>query len=523
MTRALWFARHEARLAWRDLQAVLTAGRSSRRKIVASIFALFVVFLHFVAWKVVGPTAGVTLPPDRLTLFMVTGSGFLAWTVMVSQAMESVTRAFYARADLDLLLSSPAPTRALFAFRLAAIAVTTSGLALVLASPFINMLALTGGARWLAAYVVLLAMAAAATALAVGLTVALFQTVGARRTRFIAQVVAAVVGAVFVIGAQAVSIFAYGNLSRFDAFLSQWAINLAPELDSPFWLPARAAMGETAALAIVLVGCLALFGLAVSVASRRFGQFALAAAGVGMGTRRQRSPTNFRRSAVASALRRKEWTLLLRDPWLVSQTLMQILYLIPPGLLLWHKYGDDAGGLAILAPVLVMAAGQLAGGLAWLAISGEDAPDLIETAPVRWSAILRAKIEAVIGSVALVLCPILLALATASPRTAMIAALGVLIAAASATTVQLIFRAPAKRSDLRRRHTSSRIATFAEAFSSIGWAATAGLAVAGNRLAIMTAVLSLLVVVLAALFTGNRGAGKVFGRSLADPLTGSRA
>ena len=43
-------------------------------------------------------------------------------------------------------------------------------------------------------------MAAIATALAVGLTVVMFQLLGPKRTRFIAQVAAAVVGATFVIG-----------------------------------------------------------------------------------------------------------------------------------------------------------------------------------------------------------------------------------------------------------------------------------------------------------------------------------
>ena len=61
----------------------------------------------------------------------------------------------------------------------------------------------------------------------------------------------------------------------------------------------------------------------------------------------------------------------------MSQTLMQLLYLVPPALLLWRSFADGAGSLVVLVPVLVMAAGQLAGGLAWLAISGEDAPDLV--------------------------------------------------------------------------------------------------------------------------------------------------
>lgn len=500
MNRWLWFARHELKLAWRDLVWMMTAGRSRRDGVVILAIAVVALFLQVVAWKMVEPYARVTFPPDRETLLAVTGSAFLAWTVMMSQAMESVTRAFYARADLDLLMSSPAPTAPIFAIRILAIAVGTSFLALILIGPFINALAIAGGVRWLAAYGVLFAMAAVATALAVGLTVFLFQTLGPRRTRFIAQVVAAVIGAAFVIGVQAVSIFAYGSLSRFDAFHADWVMRAAPGPESLFWLPARAAMGDVAALGIVMVAGLALLWLAVSFASQRFGRFAIAAAGLGLGSVRQKSRAGFRHSSAAAALRRKEWTLLTRDPWLVSQTLMQILYLIPPALLLWRNYGDATGGLVIIVPVLVMAAGQLAGGLAWLAISGEDAPDLVSTAPVRWRHILRAKVEAVIGSVAIVLAPVVLALATASPWIAAVTAVGVLVAAASSTAIQLFFRAQAKRSHFRRRQTSSRIATFAEAFSSIGWAATAGLAAAGSGiLAAITATLALLVLSLAAM------------------------
>ena len=90
----------------------------------------------------------------------------------------------------------------------------------------------------------------------------------------------------------------------------------------------------------------------------------------------------FRRLSPKGALRRKEWTLIVRDPWLASQTLMQLLYLLPPGLMLWRAFGANSSDLVLLVPVLVMAAGQLAGGLAWLAISGEDAPDLVATAPI---------------------------------------------------------------------------------------------------------------------------------------------
>jgi ABC-2 type transport system permease protein len=188
-------------------------------------------------------------------------------------------------------------------------------------------------------------------------------------------------------------------------------------------------------------------------------------------------------------LRQKEWTLLRRDPWLMSQTLMQILYLLPPALLLWKSFGEG-GALIVVVPVLVMAAGQLAGGLAWLAISGEDAPDLVATAPVAAGRVVRAKVEAVMGGIALVFLPFIAALALLSIFHAAVGAIGILVAAASATRIQLWFRSQAKRSQFRRRQISSRTATFAEAFSSIIWAATAALAAAGTWLALVTAAIA---------------------------------
>jgi ABC-2 type transport system permease protein len=170
---------------------------------------------------------------------------------------------------------------------------------------------------------------------------------------------------------------------------------------------------------------------------------------------------------------------------------MQLLYLLPPGLMLWRAFGNHNDDVVLLVPVLVMAAGQLAGGLAWLAISGEDAPDLVATAPVPASFIVRAKMEAVTGSVAVVFAPFVIAMALASPHDALVAAGGIAVSAASATLIQLWFRTQARRKHFRRRQTSSRVATFAEAFSSISWAGTAGLAAAGHWQAAITALIAL--------------------------------
>ena len=144
---------------------------------------------------------------------------------------------------------------------------------------------------------------------------------------------------------------------------------------------------------------------AVALFSARFGDHAIAAAGVSGAGVHAAPRHGFRRLSPRQRCGARNGRCSRRDPWLASQTLMQMLYLLPPALMLWRAFGANSGDLVLLVPVLVMAAGQLAGGLAWLAISGEDAPDLVATAPVPAGFIIRAKIEAVIGGVALVFAP----------------------------------------------------------------------------------------------------------------------
>jgi ABC-2 type transport system permease protein len=106
------------------------------------------------------------------------------------------------------------------------------------------------------------------------------------------------------------------------------------------------------------------------------------------------------------------------------------------------------------------------------------------------SRILRAKIEVVLIAIGVLFTPLVLALAFASPLQAAVTAAGILIAAGSATAIQLWFRVQARRSQFRRRQTSSRLATFAEAFASIGWAATAVLALMLPIAAVITGLLT---------------------------------
>lgn len=488
-----WFAVHEARLMWRDGVAMMTGGYPARRIALIAVIVIAAILMHMLANAIIAPWVAAGIQPDKATLVLISGTGFLFWTVMLSQALESVTRAYYSRSDLDLVLSSPASSRTLFAVRTGITALTTLVLACLLASPVIDVLVIHDGPRWLMAYLVLAALSALATAIAVLVTVGVFRIAGPRRTRLIAQIIAAIVGAGFVIGIQAVAILHFGNMSRFALFADPAFVAAMPDLDSIVWAPARAALGDGAALlGVAVVGFGALF-LTIAFAASGYGRQAIAATGVGQQRQAQRhGPLRFTQRTQKQELRVKEWKLLARDPWLLSQTLMQIFYLVPPALYLWISYGQTAGTYVVVIPVLVMAAGQLSGGLSWLAISGEDAHDLVVTAPVSPVDVLTAKIEAVATVIAVVFTPIIILMLFASFELAASTAVFATLSSGSATAIQLWFRQPMRRAMFRRRQVASRVSTIAEALSSVFWAGTAVL-VAGDQflIALLPAVLAL--------------------------------
>jgi ABC-2 type transport system permease protein len=489
----IWLASHELRLGWRDWVAMMTVGNRRRISTVAIALIVFFGFMHLLAYSIVRRYALVGVVPDKATLIVVTGIMLLSLSPLLSQAMELVTRVFYSRSDLDLVLTSPISPRKIFSVRIGRIAVEVALFAMLLATPFIDMLVVLGGVRWFGAYAVVAAMGAVSAAFAVAMTVALFRAIGPKRTRLIAQIVAAVIGAAFVIGLQIAAILSYGTVSL-SPLQSAWLVAHVPDAGSSIWWPARAVLGDPAMLLLVVAISLALLGAAILIFAPRFGDHVLAAASLSQSTVRQRRwSTSFRRRSVSHVLRQKEWTLLARDSWLLSQTLMQMLYLLPPAVFLWHSFHTrTTDAYVLLVPMMVMAAGHLGGNLAWLSISGEDAPDLINTAPVSARRITWAKIEAVMGAVGLIFAPLVVALAFASVQPAVVTSVGVFVAVASATLIQLCFRTRARRSQFRHRHvSSSRIATFAEAATSIAWAGASALVAADSGLALVPALIAI--------------------------------
>ena len=90
------------------------------------------------------------------------------------------------------MMSSPATLANLFSVRIAAIALAVTVMALLFSTPFIDVLVIGGGARWLAAFGVVVAMGLSAAAIAIAVTILLFRLIGPARTRFVAQILAAI-------------------------------------------------------------------------------------------------------------------------------------------------------------------------------------------------------------------------------------------------------------------------------------------------------------------------------------------
>src|SRR5258707_14869552 len=179
-----WFARHEIRLAWREWLAMMTGARKKRKRAVIGLLAL-AAFLHLPAYAVIGRFADLRAPLDKSALIVITATIFLAWALMLSQAIESVTRVFYARADLDLIMSSPVKLTNVFSVRIAAIALSVIAMALLFSTPFVDVLVIGGGIRWFAAYGVVIAIGLSAAAGAMAVNLLLFRLIGPRRTRFV--------------------------------------------------------------------------------------------------------------------------------------------------------------------------------------------------------------------------------------------------------------------------------------------------------------------------------------------------
>jgi ABC-2 type transport system permease protein len=472
----LWLLRHELRLDWRRR----TQRRGGRLAAVTVTLGVPLFLMAFVGFPLGRALRHIDQPSGSAPVMLAALALTALFTLMLSQALAAVVEALYQRGDLDLMFSSPIPPRRVVAIRALAIAFQAfSVFGYFTAGPLI-VVALMGHPRWIAGLGVLFALALAATGVALILAAGLFRLFGARRTRTLAHLTAALIGALLFLATQVVGLVG-GDASR-SLFAKAAELARAPGFQPPAGLAwgLGALTGQPAPLAAA-VGLGAGVFLACSLLlAPRFAADAAAAAGADSGPRRKGAPI---RPFVGGAFRatlRKELRLIFRDPMLVAQVLVRVLYMLPLGLLAVRQGAGHQLALPGAVAALVLMTNQVAGSLAWIAISAEDAPDLLATAPARPSLVVRGKLAAVALAVAVLLSPVLPPLIAVAPLAGLAAALGCAAAVASATLVNLWWQRPVKRTEFRNRRNTSWFVSLAELGLGLLIATAAGLVATGQ-------------------------------------------
>ena len=486
----LWWVliRHEWRLTIRGFGSFSRGGsagkdakpkkRLGRKRFIFNIVAA-AVLLHLV-----GLIATLALPrhwsdsgPQRMAAAVVM---LLLFTLMLSAAMSRIVSAFHERRDLDLLLAAPISPMLILAIR----AITVIVVVTMMFAIFIYPIADVGVATrhwWMARlYPLVLLMATLTTAIALLLTGALVRLIGIRRARVGLQIFSALVGASFYLLSQAQNFFPIGLRLR----VMSWFVG-AVRSDSqmgPIGYLTRIAAGDPWAWFAFAIGSVGLFVVALWFTRKRFFEIAQTPEAEARVTAPVRAKVERRiaRSFSGSpftTLVSKEWRLILRAPQLLSQILLQLLYLLP---LLFFAFTRDEGRMSWSGPAaaagVVGLAATLATSLAWLTVSAEDAADLLAGSPRSRALILWSKlIAATLPPMAIVTMIAIGTMRRSVPDAMIVWVFGVL-ACVSAAILAAAVPTSGKRSDFQRRHRGRGLFAFVEAFQFLLWSGAAGAA-----------------------------------------------
>ncbi|MFV0294951.1 MAG: hypothetical protein ACK5JT_02395 [Hyphomicrobiaceae bacterium] len=486
-----WLVAHDLRLNWRRFLGMF--GRSSSTMAIGLAVA-GVLGLHLVAWPMVpriAPMLDVSAGGDaRLAI-----GAFLICVVswMAAQGLFQATRTLYDRGDLDLLLGSPLQPRKVFAAKALAVALSSLGSVAMLALPVANVGVVRYGAHWLAFYPTLASLALIGTAFALLATTVLFYTFGPRKARLYAQFGGAFIGGAFVLGVQIIALLPDDVRNGLTEWLgSAGGKGVSASGAGIAHLPVDALLGDPVAVTVLTLAAVVLFAGAIRLLGDRFARMCLEAAGMPSGGRRRATQRAARFGVSATrSLRLKEWRLLVRDPSLFTQLGLQIIYTIPLAVVL-VKSGSLPIAVA-LTPAIVVISAQVAASLAWIVVSGEDAPELIATAPIKPDRVDAAKLSAIAVPVALVAAVPIAGLAMISTRAAVVTLLLAAGASIYTSLLNLWHPMPGNRRGMLRRHSQSKFIGLMEHLLAILWAIAAVLVLFGTLLFLIPIGLATLV------------------------------
>ena len=293
----------------------------------------------------------------------------------------------------------------------------------------------------------------------------MFHLLGARRTRLLAQIIAAMLTLGFIFVTQLPNILSADAKGSAVSGLTR-LLNSVPAEDSWMWLPARAALGEALPFFVAAALCTGLFLLTTWKLADRLIASAIAATEISTVPAKAGATSGLSaRGGALAVLRRKEWLLIRRDPWLITQIAQQIVVMLPVVFLVWKANL----GMGIAWLVVVFLAGNLAGALSWLTNSTEEAPDLLAAAPVRRTDILRAKLEAALLPTAIVMAVPLAVAIWLDIWIGFVLTVNSIACAASCAALHMRYPMTGKRSDFQWRGQASKALALIKSAIALGW------------------------------------------------------
>lgn len=388
----LWLCRHELRLQMKQW-------RIDRYRI--ALFALLAAYV-VVGIVVALSLRAVPIRPTAPLLGLITAVILFVGSLMISQAMLQATRTLFLNNDLMLLMTAPVSPGRVFAAKFLGVA---AGLATVYGSlilPLILPLAAIVDPGLLGVVPVLAFLSIAASLIAMSALVVATRSLGVARARAFGNIAAAIFGGLFFLLFQLL-------LPPSDAAGSFSAIGLGAGIgpDHAMFVLARGVLGDPPVLLALAAATCILILASVRLAGSAF-RLSLQEAGAGAVRRAPRRGGAVRGSAGPfGSVVTKEFLVLLREPELLFQVALRLMYLVP---LVYIALRGRSGNAFVLAAAIAFVTGQLCSSIAWLMISGEDVPDLLATSPVPRATIRRAKLAAAIlpsAGVAAIICAVL--------------------------------------------------------------------------------------------------------------------
>lgn len=408
----LWLIVHECRLWWRDLQAKWFLYIVGGLLTVATLLLAGVWLSMISAGEL--PPARIPSPPPPLALRIAGGVWVFLFIYAFIQSMQHSLTALFDRGDLDLLVSSPIPSKTVFASRLLSVAVEVFLGFLLLVLPATLLIIAAGAFQLLGIYPALVGLCLTTASLSMLLALGLVKLVGARRARTLAQVLTMAIAGAFFVSMQLLNLNARDSLSQPNgsAGLFEGAadgLSLSPE--SWLWFPVRTLFMDVPSVIATLVISGGLVWLTIETLNGQFIQGTQQSTTVSISRRSPALQTaTRRRSSQAMAFNQgltrvflmKEWRVIKRSPYLISRTLISMVFLIPLMLLVVQDSsrlsGSPAGlDLGIVTGVALPSAGAfLTSSLAVICIAGEEAPDLLKSAPISGQRVRVLKLSAIL-------------------------------------------------------------------------------------------------------------------------------